>query len=416
VARLSRERRRRDGRLEPLGSTPFRQLFAAQVVSTLGDNIAPIAIAFAVLDVSGSATDLGLVLAAYTLSLVVCLLLGGVWGDRVSRKRIMVGSDLWRAMAQGATAALLLTGMAHIWQLVLLQALNGAGTAFFRPSLTGAIFQLVPGEQLAPANALLSMAANVTSLLGPALAGVLVATVGPASAVAVDAGTFIASAAFLAGIVLPAQKRTTDSLLAELRDGWLEVRSRQWLWVMIAVSAIFQVLVLATWQVLGPVVSKEDLGGAGAWALIMTFFGAGAVFGGVVGLGFRPQRPMVACNLAMAVVVAPLVCLALTTDVLVLTATAAMAGGATALAGILWETTLQQRVPERAISRVTAYDWLGSTALRPAGYAAVGVVAGVAGVDATLITSAALTVLLLGSVCLHPAIRGLEPIAPTSSS
>lgn len=400
----------RTGRFAPLSHQGFRRLFGAQVVSTLGDNIAPVALAFAVLELHDSATDLGLVLAAYTFSLVVCLLLGGVWGDRVSRKRIMVLSDVSRAGAQGASAAVLLAGVTDLWPLVLLQALNGGATAFFRPALTGAIFEVVPSVQLGPANALLSMAANTMSFVGPATAGVLVAAVGAPWAVAADAVTFVGSAVFLIGLRLPARARppSQGSILADLREGWDEVWSRDWLWIMIAVSCLFQVLVLATWQVLGPIVARDRLGGAAAWAAITSCFGAGAVLGGFAGLSLRPRRPMVACVGAMALVVAPLIALALAQSVVPIAVASIVAGAATALAGIFWETTLQQRVPEHAMSRVSAYDWLGSTALRPAGYAAMGAISGVVGVRATLCASAALTVALLAATSALPAIRRLQ--------
>jgi MFS family permease len=223
------------GRFAALHERNFRSLFLGQSVSVLGDGITPVAITFAVLDLTGSPTDLGLVLAAQSVPLAAFALIGGVWADRLRRERVMLVSDIVRACVQATVAALLLSGRAQIWQLMVLLAVYGTAEAFFRPAWGGLLPQLVPMQRLQEANALMGISDNFGWLVGPAIAGTLIAALGPGGAIAIDAGTFVVSAAFLATIVAPPleRRRKPAAFLAELRKGWYEVRSRRWLWVML---------------------------------------------------------------------------------------------------------------------------------------------------------------------------------------
>jgi MFS family permease len=208
-------------RLGPLARREFRLLFLARATSFFGSSIAPVAIAFAVLDLTGSATDLGIVLAARMIPQLVFLLIGGVWADRLPRHLVMVVSDLVTGGAQAVTAALLLTGNAEIWHLVVLQAVGATGFAFFFPASTGLVPQTVEPALLQQANATLRMALNVSSIGGAALGGILVAAVGSGWALAVDAGTFFVSAAFLFSMrVVSAARTEVPNFLGELREGW----------------------------------------------------------------------------------------------------------------------------------------------------------------------------------------------------
>jgi MFS family permease len=271
----------------------FRLFFFGQGISAVGDRITSVALAFAVLDLTGSVKDLGIVLAAQTVPLVLFLLPGGVWSDRVSRRALMLASDLVRAGAQGASAALLVTGTAHVWQLVVLQAVYGTAAALFGPASQALLPQTVASADLQQANALMAISANVANVGGPAVAGVLVATIGPGWGLAFDAGTFVASAAFLAlmrvQVVTPAAART--STLSELRVGWRSFSSRTWLWSSVAIlmgaNAVGQSV-----SVLGPEVARLSLGGPAAWAAISTARGIGAVLGGAVGLRWHPRFPL----------------------------------------------------------------------------------------------------------------------------
>jgi predicted MFS family arabinose efflux permease len=405
--------------IAPLRERPFRLMFGAQATSVLGDWIAPLAIAFAVLELGGSPADLGLALAARTLPLVVFSLAGGVWADRLPRHRLMLAADAGRFLSQALLAGLLLSGSAEVWHVIALQAVGGSATAFFRPAATGLTPATVRPEHLQQANALLSLTIASAQVVGPAIAGVLVATSGAGWAVAADAATFAVSGLLLSRIALPprAAPAARRTFWDELREGWAAVRERTWLWVSIVLFAVAQLLVLAPFFVLGPVVAHEELGGAAAWALIASAEGAGALIGALIALRVRPRRPLVASNLSLLLVIPPMVLLGAGSPAVAVAAATVGMGVALALSVVLWETTLQEHVPEALLSRVSAYDWMGSTALRPLGYAIVGPVAAAVGVGATLEVAAALTAVCLLASLAVPDIRGLtRGFAPRSAA
>ena len=372
------------GRLRALEERPFRLLFAGQAVSLLGDGMVGVALAFAVLELTGSATDLGIVLAARTIPLVLFLLAGGVWADRLPRRALMVTSDLVRLAAHGAMAALLLAGAAQVWSLAVLAAIAGAASAFFSPAITGIMPAVVSAERLQQANALRGLAEAAGRIAGPALAGVIVVATSPGWALAVDAATFGISAVFLALIPLPAHVAVAaKSFLADLRDGWDDFRARTWLWTTVASVTVGNML-FAAYFVLGPLVAERELGGAGAWATIVTGFGAGLVAGGVVVLRYDPGRPALVATLAVALYTLPLAFLAIPAPAAVTAAAGLLAGGGLVVANTLWETTQQRHVPPELLSRVSSYDWFGSLALVPVGMLMWGPIADQIGVGTAL--------------------------------
>jgi MFS family permease len=377
----------------------------------------PVAISFAILDRGGTAAQIGWVLGAGTAAMVLLLLFGGALADRWPRQRVMLIADVARFAVQATVAVLLVAGHWHLWELVVLEALWGAGAAFFTPAMTGLLPQLLTGEVLAQGNALQALSWSVGSVGGPALAGVLVATTGPGPAVAIDAGTFLVSAAMLARLALPpSTARTTTSLLVDLRQGWLAFRSRTWLWVIVVEFTLWNLLVYAPVVVLGAVVAKAHLGGAAAWGAVWSAFGLGAVGGALVALHFRPRRPLVAATVATAGFIPLPVLLAVAAPVALTAAVAALGGAGFALCGTLWDTTLQQQVPTEVLSRVSAYDWFGSVALLPVGYALAGPMAALVGVRTTLFGAAGVMALEVICVLAVPSVRELAALARTGPS
>lgn len=372
-----------------LRERPFRLLFVGQAVSLVGDALVPVALAFAVLDLTGSASDLGFVLAAQLVPFVVFLLAGGVVADRISRRKLMLASDLVRLVVEAAVAALLLSGTARIWQLIVLNAVFGTAEAFFRPASTGLTPATVSPADLQQANALLGMSRSFGNVIGPAIAGVLVATIGPGAAIAVNAGTFAVSAAFLAVMrpVRPEAPLGGRSFARELSTGWQEFRSLTWLWVEVAAASLFLLGFDAPFRVLGPLVAKHSLGGASAWAAIVACGGAGAVLGGAVAMRYRPRRPLLLCNTLTLLAVPTGVLLAIPAPLPLIAACQFLGGGAFGLFGAVWETTMQRSVPPDKLSRVSAYDWMGSVAMMPIGLAVAGPVSVAFGVRATLVAA-----------------------------
>jgi MFS family permease len=399
--------------LSALRERDFRMLFAAQTISVIGDGLVPLAIAFAVLDLGGSPTELGIVLAARTVPLLVFVLAGGVWADRVPRERLMVLSHMLRFASQGVLGVLLVTGTADIWEVVVLMAVHGVATAFFRPATTGLVPQLVSAEWLQQANALLFLTLSIGQIAGPAIAGALVVTVGSGWAILLDALTFLVGAALIARIrALGYVPRERETFLRELAAGWWEVRSRRWLWMSIVDFAVFQVLYLATLSVLGPVVANDSLGGAAAWALIVSSYGVGTIVGNVLALRWRPERPLAVSFLFLLLTVPTFVLLAAAVPAPVIAVAELGAGVAVAFGVAVWETTMQESVPAYALSRVAAYDWMGSSVLRPLGLVAVGPVASAIGIDTTLLGAAAIVLLTNVGMLGVRSIRELRSGAP----
>jgi MFS family permease len=398
------------GRVSVLRHREFALLFAGQAVSLLGDRLVMVAAPFAVLALpGGSASGVGLVLGANALGFALFVLVGGVVADRLPRQLTMLGSDVVRAVVQAVAAGLLLSGNATVTSLALLQLLYGGAEAFFRPAVLGLVPQVVePGEEQ-PANALLSLSTNVAMVVGPAVAGVLVAWLGPGGALAVDAGTFVVSAITLAALrPRPFEAAASAGFRAEVAGGWREVRSRTWVWATLLAFTAYHALVLPAIFVLGPKVAADIRDGSTSWGLISTGFGAGAVVGSVLALRWKPSRPglligvaLVAGSMQGAICAAPFA-------TWVVAALEAAAGVGVALCFTVWETALQQRIPAAAQARVSSFDHLASVTLMPVGYALMGPAAAAFGVRAT---SVGATVITAGTcVAVLPALRRLPAV------
>jgi len=393
----------------PLEERQFRLLFIARGFSMFGDGLVPVALAFAVLSIERSASALGLVLAAGTVPRVLLLLVAGVWADRIPRHQVMVGADLLRFGSQGIAAVLLIGGHAQVWQLALLTLVHGVGAAFFLPASTGLIPQTVSPGRLQQANGLLSLTSSGFSILGPVIAGVLVATFGAGWALAADAATFLVSAAFLLQLrATSSVERIPASFLHELRAGWHEFTSRTWLWVDGLFSAFGNFAVLAPIWALGPLVAEESLGGAAAWAAIVTAFGVGSVVAGAIALRFKPERPLLIGVSALVLIAFPPALLAVPAPTPVIAAGAFAAGFGLILFNTLFETAVQQHVPAEALSRVSSIDWMLSLGLYPIGLAVAGSVAEVIGVGATLAASAIWALIWTPVVLAVPSVRNLR--------
>jgi MFS family permease len=362
----------------------FRLLFAGQGVSVLGDRMVAVALAFAVLELGGSASEVGLVLAASWTPLVLTVLAGGVVADRTSRRAVMVAADLVRIASQGTMAALVITGAAEIWMLAALAGITGAATGFFNPASTGLLPEVVPENELQPANALRATAVSGSEILGPLLAGVLVAAAGAGWAIAVDAATFAASAACLS-MLRPPRRELPErtSFFTELRYGWTAFRSRRWVWTFVAYFA-FSNMLWGAWSSLGPIVADRDLGGAAVWGTVLGAIGVGALVGSIMATRARPRRPLVFVAALEGLFALPLAFLAAGAPAPLLAVGAFLSGLGMMLGMSVWESTLQRHIPADSLSRVASYDWFGSYAFYPLGLALWGSVAGAIGLHTAL--------------------------------
>jgi MFS family permease len=407
--------RRVSSRLAVLRRREFRLLLSGQAVSVFGDRMVSVALAFAVLEVGGSASAVGLVLAARALPMVASVLIGGVVADRASRRAVMVGSDLIRLATQGAMAALLIAGSAEVWMLAVLGAATGLATGFFNPASTGLLPEIVPPEQLQPANAVRSTAFSIGEILGPLVAGVLVAAAGAGWAIAVDSTTFLVSAICLAMLRLPpAPEREVSTFLSDLREGWVAFRSRRWVWTFVVYFAIANTF-WGAWTSLGPVVAEQDVGGAAAWGTVLAAFGVGALSGSVMATWARPSRPLPVVLLGEGLFALPIAFLAAATPLPLLAVGTFLSGVGMMLGMSIWESTLQRHIPDQWLSRVTSYDWFGSFAFYPLGLALWGPIAGVIGVSTALWVAFALFIASILALLTVPDVRRL-PASPEKTT
>lgn len=393
-----------------LSEPAYRRLWIGRTASLIGDGIAPVALAFGVLDLTGSATDLGIVLAAHSVVLIALILVGGVVADRISPRLSMLGADLVRTVVVGLIAALLLAGVAEIWQLTLLYAIDGAATAFFNPASDAIVPQLVPARRLQEGTALLNFSRWAGKVAGPALAGVLLALGSPGLALAVDAATFAVSAACLWSLRGPAERPAPggQNFLDDLRHGWREFSVRRWAVAIVVSAAITNALFTPIFQVLGPLVARESLGGAGPWALIVALFGAGGLIGGVVTISIRPRRPLLVSEVVALVFALPIALLAIPASTALIAVGALVSGVTASLSEILYMTVVAQKVPQESLSRVMAYDWFGSLAIEPLGLALIGPLASAIGTSTTLWLGAATITFCIAATLLVPSVRRLE--------
>jgi MFS family permease len=396
------------GRLGALAEPQFRLLWIGQAASAAGDALIFVAVAFAVLQVGGSAADLGVVFAAFTVSNVALVLAGGVWADRLPRQLVMVACDVVRGIAEVILALLLISGTAEVWHIAVGAAVIGGAGAFFGPASLGLIPQTVSAPRLQQANALIGLSRNGTRIFGPPLAGALIAVFHSVGIVfLIDAGTFVVSAISLL-LLRPAPREATPTgpqpFFAELASGWREVTARPWIVAAICAFAVSNVAG-APFVILGPVVAQEHLGGAAAWGLILTGGGIGGVIGGVLALRLHPRRPLMAAFMIMAATSLPAIALVGPLPVLLIAGASMLSLIAIELANTWWYTMLQQHVPDHARSRVSSYDWLVSLVFQPLGFLLAGPLAAWIGLTATLVGAAIIGLLANYGVLLVRAVR-----------
>ncbi|GAA2652465.1 MFS transporter [Paractinoplanes durhamensis] len=428
--------------LAPLKHRPFRFLLAGRTINALGNAFAPIALAFAVLDLTGSATDLGLVVGARTVVNVAFLLFGGVLADRLPKTALMVGSSLAAALTQGLVAALVLSHNATIPLLIGLAAVNGMVAALALPASASLLPLTVPADIRQQANAIGRLALNSAAILGAPAAGIVVAAVGPGWGIAVDAATFVLSAVFFGGLGLvfkaaapgpgraepaaisgeavveeavsglpsedfglsaaatsvpekaagPPQKR--PNIFVDLRTGWSEFRSRTWLWAVVAGFGVLNMAWAGGLFVLGPVIADESIGRR-AWGFVLAAQTAGMILGGLLAIRLRLTRLLYFGVASCGLLALPVFVLGIHPSFWLLVITAVVAGAGVEQFGVAWETTMQEHVPADKLARVYSYDMVGSFVAMPIGEMAIGPISHVIGAEATLIGAGSLMVIAI---------------------
>jgi MFS family permease len=338
--------------------------------------IAPVAIAFAVLDLGGSATELGLVVGAYALADVVAVLWGGVLGDRLPRTVMMRGANTAAAGVQALVAASLLGGWSSIWFLALGGALNGALGSLAGPSTQAVTPQTVPPALLRQAITIRRLSQNTAMILGSGIAGLLVAWIGTGGALAVDAATFLAAAACFSRLHVPAAPAGARThAIAEAREGFREVLRHSWLWSLIAMALVYHLFYGGAQGVLGPIVVGDHLGRA-AWGYALSAMMIGFVAGGLLSLVWKPRRALLVGEVVLVLTICFPLALAVSSDHLSwVLAGAFLHGFGLEIFSVGWDLSIQENVPEHMLARVYSFDQLGSFIARPLGLAVTGAAA-----------------------------------------
>ena len=362
----------------------FRLLLADRVLAPAAAAFSLVGVAFAVLDVTGSTADLSYVLAAQIAPSLVFALVGGVVADRVAPQRVIIAANVMIAAGEGTFGILVLTSRPHVWLMILLEMVTGSGMALFYPASAALLPRLVPGNLLQEASAMSRLAMNTAQMAGAAVAGLFVAAAGPGWALATCGVGMLGSVPLLLAIRSGGNDRSQGStMLREIRDGWSEFRSHTWLWVIVAQYGVLLAVWYGSFEVLGPVVARTDLGGPAAWGAITAAESVGLIGGGLASLRFSPRRPMlfvVLIGAAMAISPLslgmlwplPLVCLA-----------AFFLGITLEITMVQWTVALARNIPRAKLARVSAYDALGSVIAMPVGALVAGPVAAAIGVPAT---------------------------------
>lgn len=393
---------------EALGHPAYRWLLAGGTITNLGNAIAPVALAFAVLDLGGSATELGGVIALYALADVVTVLYGGVLGDRLSRRLVMVGTARLAALSQGLVAVALIAGWASIPLLAAFGVLNGCLSAFSGPSSQAMTRLTIPAHCLAAAVSLRRTAQNAALIAGFAAGGLLVAAVGPGWAIAIDGLSFaVASACFARMRVPEVAVEPSASMLADLRAGAREVLSRTWLWVLIAQALVYHLFFGGAQGVLGPIVVEDALGRA-AWGWAMAVMMLGFVVGGLLTLRWRPRRPLAIGTWLLGLTAAFPLAMAVSDQLWVVLLGAFLHGFGLEIFSVGWDLSIQQQIPEDKLARVYAFDHVGSFVARPLGLAMTGPIAELTGLRTWLLVVTAVIVVSVVVAALLPDVRRLE--------
>jgi MFS family permease len=373
--------------LAPLGDGRFRWFFASRAVNLWGTTMAPVALAFAVLEIEDSAAALGQVLAARSIPMVLFLLVGGVLADRLGRLRVIQWSNAASVVSQALAAWLVITGQAELWHLVVIEAVNGTSSAASFPAMQGMVPQLVARPQLQSANVLLSMARGTLVAVGPTTAALLVVAVGPGWALALDAATWLVAMVLLAPVRVSRHAgEHAAGIVGDLVEGWTFFRSTTWLWVVVLAFAALNAIHGGIWITLGPVVAKDTIGIPG-WGFALSAEAVGLVLTSVVLLRVRIRHPLRAGMLGCLVFAAPLLLLGLEPLLLPLVVAMFLAGAGIEVFSLGWNLAMQENVPEGMLSRAYSYDALGSFVAMPVGQLLAGPLAGWFGLRPVLVAS-----------------------------
>jgi predicted MFS family arabinose efflux permease len=391
----------------PLRDRNFRLLFTGRVVDQLGDGVSPAALTLAIVIATHSSAGLALVLVCALLPKIALLPVGGVVVDRLRPRRVAMVAAMVSGTAQLFIGLLLLAGHIDFPLIAAVAAVKGAASAFDTPATLPLVAGTTDAEGRQAANSMMGVAASATNLAGPAVAGVLIFTVGAGWAFVLDAATFAVSAGTLALIRVRPVEVPRQSLRADLAAGWAEVRTRTWYWTSLIGHASwnFAAGVLAT---TGPLIAVTELGGKTVWLAALQASAIGYLAGAFIAGRTKVSRAILVGNLALMSYAAPLALFAFAAPAWAVVVAYGLAMGCLGFLNPTWQTAVQQEIPAEVLARVSSYDWVVSIGAMPLGYVLGPVLAREFGYAWPLAGAA---VLVLVSLCIpisRPDVRNLR--------
>ena len=397
-------------RLPVLRIRDFRILLIDRVLAPASVAFSMVGVSFAVLDKThGSTANLSYVLAAQIAPSLIFAFVGGVIADRIAPQFVIIAGNVMMAIGEGTFGVLVLASHPRLWQMIALECLTGTGMAVFYPASSALLPRVVPGDLLQEASAVSRLAQNGALMSGAVLAGFVVAAIGPGWSLLICGAGLLGTVPLLLTLHVRAEKRTSQpGLYHELAEGWSEVRSRTWLWVIIAQFAVVLMAWYGGFSVLGPVVAREHLGGPAAWGTITGAESLGLIVGGLVALRFRPGRPMLFVVLAGGSIAITPLALGMLWPVPLICCAAFILGVGVEIMTVLWLVALARNIPPDKLARVSSYDAVGSVMAMPVGALLAGPIATWAGVRTTEYGAAAVILVASALALLSREIRTLR--------
>lgn len=400
----------------PLRVANFRYFFLGELINTAGSSMSGIALAFAVLRIDDSATALGLVAAAATVPMVAFMLIGGALADRLPRALVLRGCNLIQGIVQALIATLVLTGTAQIWHLIVLAFITGTVFAVSYPAFHGMVPALLPPQERKSAFLLMGQSDALLQIAGPVAAGILVATVGPGWALAIDAATYVVAAGFLSLVRLPFGDRPErqESVIGDFVVGWSFARRLGWVIPASCCALVFNALTSGSIYVLGPVIADDTIGSEG-WGLALSGQAVGLFVATLVLVRLTIRRPMHVIMIGFTVMSAPMLLLGIWVNTAALFVAFFVAGAAVSFLSLAWNLTVQEKVPEEMLSRIMAIDGFFSFVAMPIGQVLVGPLSAQFGIRGVELGSVALSIVVMFVALSVPAIRNLRLVGPAGT-
>ncbi len=396
-----------------------KRFLAARLISSFGNGMSPIALAFGILHLRGGSTsELGWVLGSATIAMMVMAPFGGVIADKFGRVRVVGICDIWGSLGLFVQAGFFATGHVPIWVFLFANINFGLSWGVFWPASSGVLPAICRDEALQKANSLQNFISNGSMIAGAAVGGYIVSAWGATTGLFIDAATFTTAGilVFSFGHVVAKRAEDESSMLDDLLHGWRVFLSYRWIVLVVAGTSFLMMAWAMGENILGPLIAINHFHGAKSWALVLTAESVGYLVGSLIGLRLNFTYPMRWMAALMSVLALYLFTLAHPHSLLLIALSAFVWGIALDIISSVWMTALAREVPREALSRVSSFDALGSYAFRPVGLIIAGPLATAFGIAMTLNWATALVVAIAVLLLCVPQVRNMKTVTKESAS